>query len=89
LQDGGKKYPGDVKVKQSNFDEEEEYHDELARLGQFAVLENLYKYIPDARDAKAHLDHVIDLCGTPPQGKQFAESIMYRVIQKYMKTKSK
>ena len=29
---------------------------------------SLYRYIPAAREAKAHLDNVIDLCGTPPKG---------------------
>ncbi len=55
-------------MKQSDFDDEDEYHDELARLGRFQVCNNLYKYIPEAKEAKAHLDHIMDLCGTPPKG---------------------
>lgn len=68
-QDGGKKYAcNEVQIKESDFGDEEEYQDELARLGRFNVCENLFKYIPAAREAKAHLDNVIDLCGTPPKG---------------------
>ena len=38
---------------------------------------SLYRYIPAAREAKAHLDNVIDLCGTPPKGvpKEFDQEI--------------
>ena len=28
----------------------------------------MYKYIPEARQGKAHVDHIIDLCGTPKEG---------------------
>ena len=31
-------------------------------------MERLYKYIPEARQGKAHVDHIIDLCGTPKEG---------------------
>lgn len=36
--------------------------------GLFEVVENLFMYIPEAKEAKAHLDHIIDLCGAPPEG---------------------
>ena len=38
------------------------------RFGNFEVIEKLYQYIPEAVEGKAHLDHVIDLCGTPKEG---------------------
>merc|ERR1712080_290870 len=31
-------------------------------------MEQIYKYIPEARQGKAHLDHVIDQRGTPKEG---------------------
>ena len=41
---------------------------ELFRFGNFEILEKIYKYIPEAVAGKAHLDHIIDLCGTPKEG---------------------
>ena len=38
------------------------------RFGNFEILEKIYKYIPEALAGKAHLDHIIDLCGTPKEG---------------------
>ena len=40
----------------------------MSRFGNYQVIEKLYKYIPEARQGKAHLDHIIDLCGTPKEG---------------------
>ena len=31
-------------------------------------MEKLYQYIPEAVEGKAHVDHIIDLCGTPKEG---------------------
>ena len=42
---------------------------QTAKRGQFEMFEGIYKYIPEAREAKAHIDHIIDLCGEPPKGK--------------------
>ena len=39
-----------------------------SRFGNYEVMEKLYKYIPEARQGKAHVDHIIDLCGTPKEG---------------------
>ena len=41
---------------------------QLARRGHFEVVSNIFQYIPAAKEAKAHLDHVIDLCGDAPRG---------------------
>merc|ERR1719295_685268 len=48
--------------------EKEDLEEEEHRLGNYEVMEQIYKYIPEARQGKAHLDHVIDLCGTPKEG---------------------
>ena len=32
------------------------------------MIEKLYQYIPEAVEGKAHVDHIIDLCGTPKEG---------------------
>ena len=39
-----------------------------ARRGQFSVVFKIFEYLPEAKEAKAHLDYVIDLCGEPPKG---------------------
>lgn len=66
--DPKKTYPKEEVVDPKKFEDEDEYANEVARRGQFEVLEKIYKYIPEVKDAKAHLDHIIDLCGVPPQG---------------------
>ena len=44
FQDGGKKYAGSEKqIKESDFGDEDEYQEEMARLGRFEVCENLFK----------------------------------------------
>merc|ERR1712025_28138 len=48
--------------------DEEEFLEEQHKFGNFEILEKIYKYIPEALAGKAHLDHVIDLCGTPKEG---------------------
>ena len=40
-----------------------------AKRGQFSVVFKIFEYLPEAKEAKAHLDYVIDLCGEPPKGK--------------------
>ena len=45
-----------------------EIRNEFFRFGNFDILEKIYKYIPEALAGKAHLDHIIDLCGTPKEG---------------------
>ena len=32
------------------------------------MVSKIFEYIPEAKEGKAHLDHVIDLCGEPPRG---------------------
>ena len=39
-----------------------------AKRGQFSVVFKIFEYLPEAKEAKAHLDYVIDLCGEPPKG---------------------
>ena len=63
-----KKYPQESKVNAKDFSDEDEFLEEKARRGQFEVFEDIFSYIPQAKEAKAHLDHVIDLCGIPPKG---------------------
>ena len=48
--------------------DEEEFLEEQHRFGNFEVIEKLYQYIPEAVEGKAHVDHIIDLCGTPKEG---------------------
>jgi len=55
-------------VDRAEFPDDEEALDEEHRLGNYSVLETLYKYLPEAAAAKAHLDHIIDLCGEPSSG---------------------
>jgi len=66
-QDGGKKYTL-RQVDRNEIPDDEEAAEENHRLGNYSVLDTLYKYLPEAKDAKAHLDHVIDLCGEPSSG---------------------
>eukprot|EP00095_Tigriopus_kingsejongensis_P011137 maker-scaffold534_size144770-snap-gene-0.28 protein:Tk11137 transcript:maker-scaffold534_size144770-snap-gene-0.28-mRNA-1 annotation:"hypothetical protein EUTSA_v10005753mg" len=66
--DSQKSYPKEEPVNPSKFEDEDEAMNETARRGQFKVLEKIYKYIPEVKEAKAHLDHIIDLCGEPPKG---------------------
>ena len=49
--------------------DEDELAEEKARRGQFSVIFKLFEYLPEAREAKAHLDRIIDLCGERPVGK--------------------
>jgi len=55
-------------VDKNEIPDEEEALEEDHRLGNYGVLEKIYKYIPEARQGKAHLDHIINLCGTPACG---------------------
>lgn len=55
-------------VKPQDFPDEDEAAEERGRRGQFTIIFNLFKLIPDAKEGKAHLDHIIDLCGVPPKG---------------------
>jgi len=55
-------------VDKAEFPDEEEALEEEHRLGNYKVLDRLYQYLPEAREAKAHLDAVIDLCGVPASG---------------------
>jgi len=63
----GKEFPV-LTVSKEEFPDEEEALEEEHRLGNYKIIEQIYKYIPEAREGKAHLDHVIDLCGTPKEG---------------------
>ena len=48
FKDGGKKYAcSEVQIKESDFGDEDEYQEELVRLGRFAVCENLFKWVID------------------------------------------
>merc|ERR1712071_112638 len=58
----------ELKADKAEFEDEEELLEEDHRLGNYKLMEQIYKYIPEARQGKAHLDHVIDLCGTPKEG---------------------
>jgi len=65
--DGGRQYQ-EMLVDRNEIPDPEEAEEEAHRLGIFKVINALYDYIPEARAAKAHLDHIIDLCGEPKQG---------------------
>jgi len=62
-----KEYPF-RQVDRDEIQDEEEAEEEQHRLGNYSVLESLYKYIPEAREGKAHLDYFLDLCGEPASG---------------------
>jgi len=66
-QNEGKKYPI-RKADKNELPDEEEFLEEEHRLGNYSIFERLYKYLPEAREAKAHLDHIVDLCGEPGTG---------------------
>ncbi|XP_023341623.1 paladin isoform X2 [Eurytemora carolleeae] len=55
-------------VDRNEIPDEEEALEEEHRLGNYVVLDKLYQYLPEARTAKAHLDHILDLCGEPATG---------------------
>merc|ERR1712072_1128831 len=46
----------------------DELAEEKARRGQYSVIAKLFECVPEAREAKAHLDKIIDLCGEPATG---------------------
>jgi len=66
--DRDKKYFKNDKVTTEEFPDEDEYLEERAKRGQYQILDNVSKYIPGVDEAKAHIDHIIDLCGVPPAG---------------------
>jgi len=66
--DRDKKYYTDDKVTKEEFPDEDEYLEERAKRGQYQIIDNVSKYIPGVDEAKAHIDHIIDLCGVPPAG---------------------
>ena len=39
-----------------------------AKRGQYQVLDDISKYIPGVDEGKAHIDHIINLCGEKPEG---------------------
>merc|ERR1712088_1106504 len=65
--DQSKTYWVDDTVDPKEFDEDE-LAEEKARRGQFSVIAKLFDCVPEAREAKAHLDKIIDLCGEPATG---------------------
>jgi len=66
--DRDKKYFKNDKVTKEEFPDEDEYHEERAKRGQYQIIDDVSKYIPGVDEAKAHIDHIIDLCGVPPAG---------------------
>ena len=65
--DQSKTYWVDDTVDPKEFDEDE-LAEEKARRGQYSVIAKLFECVPEAREAKAHLDKIIDLCGEPATG---------------------
>jgi len=66
--DRDKKYFKNDKVTKEEFPDEDEYLEERAKRGQYQIIDDISKYIPGVDEAKAHIDHIIDLCGVPPVG---------------------
>jgi len=66
-QNAGKRYTP-RQADKSELPDEEEFLEEEHRLGNYSIFERLYQYLPEAKDAKAHLDDVVDLCGEPSTG---------------------
>jgi len=65
--DQGREYK-ELVVDRNEIPDPEEAEEEEHKFGNYKMMEALYNYIPEARAAKAHLDHVIDLCGPPATG---------------------
>jgi len=65
--DPDKTYYVDDTLNPDDFDEDE-LMEEKAKRGQFSIVYKVFEFLPEAKEAKAHLDKVIDLCGTPPMG---------------------
>eukprot|EP00096_Caligus_rogercresseyi_P016534 TRINITY_DN922_c0_g2_i1.p1 TRINITY_DN922_c0_g2~~TRINITY_DN922_c0_g2_i1.p1 ORF type:complete len:437 (+),score=83.49 TRINITY_DN922_c0_g2_i1:206-1516(+) len=61
-------YSPSDEVNPDDYGDEEEVLEEKAHRGQYKVVSEIFKYLPEAREAKAHLDKLIDLCGTPSEG---------------------
>ncbi|XP_040565703.1 paladin [Lepeophtheirus salmonis] len=61
-------YDPSHEVNPDDYADEEEVLEEKANRGQYKVVYDLFKYLPEAREGKAHLDKLIDLCGTPAEG---------------------
>merc|ERR1712045_46521 len=65
-------YYKDDKVTTEEFPDEDEYLEERAKRGQYQVIDKIAAYLdylnPGVDEAKAHIDHIIDLCGVPPSG---------------------
>jgi len=57
-----------LKADKNELPDEEEFLEEEHKFGNYEILERIYKYIPEARQGKAHVDHIINLCGTPKEG---------------------
>ena len=70
--DQSKTYWVDDTVDPKEFDEDE-LAEEKARRGQYSVIAKLFECVPEAREAKAHLDKIIDLCGEPATGGRFKD----------------
>ena len=68
--DPDKTYYVDDTLNPDDFDEDE-LMEEKAKRGQFSIVYKVFEFLPEAKEAKAHLDKVIDLCGTPPMGEYF------------------
>jgi len=70
--DNSKTYYQNDKVTEEEFPDEDEYLEERAKRGQFQVVDQINNYLsylqPGVDEAKAHLDHIIDLCGEAPKG---------------------
>jgi len=65
-------YYKDDKVSKEEFPDEDEYLEERAKKGQYEVIDKIAAYLsyldPGVDEAKAHIDHIIDLCGEKPSG---------------------
>ena len=68
--DAEKKYfQSNMKATKEEFPDDDEYLEERAKRGQYDIIDAISNYIPGVDEAKAHIDHIIDLCGVPPSGK--------------------
>jgi len=94
--DNTKTYYKDDKVTEEEFPDEDEYLEERAKRGQYQVIDNIAKYLgylqPGVEEAKAHIDHIIDLCGVPPAGtglQNLRECILWTQIKHDFEPKKK
>ena len=91
--DNSKTFYKNDKVTTDEFPDEDEYLEERAKRGQYQVIENISNYISGVDEAKAHIDHIIDVCGEKATGgtglQNLRECILWTQIKHDFEPKKK